>query len=392
LPANLTAEAKAKWQLAQISKNPKEKLQAYVEFLAAIPQHKGNERLRAQVKTKIAELKQEIITRRGRHGGGKSPWSLEREGAAQVMILGLTNTGKSSLLKSLTNAQVTVASYEYTTQQPVPGILQFQDIQIQLVELPAPRRARSGRYEIQAESVDLVHRTDGLIVVLDVTNEPQRQLQSIITCLADADISIQRLVSRVEVVLTKGSGEIRIATTSTQTSSVSHERIRELLHSYGIGNALVRIYGNASIGDVEDAVLENVTLYKPTLLVANKIDLDLRREASSRFMGDVPGFLPIVLTSCLTGQGLTTIGGRLFESLGIIRVYTKEPNDPRPSDHPFVVRAGTTVKELASSIHTNLAERYRYSRIWGSTSKFAGERVGPDHVLGDQDVVEIHTT
>ena len=391
MPANLTAEAKAKWQLAQLSKNPKEKLQAYVEFLAEIPAHKGNERLRAQVKTKIAELKQEIITRRGKHGGGKSPWSVEREGAAQVMILGPTNTGKSSLLKSLTNAQPTIASYEYTTQQPVPGILQFEDIQIQLVEVPAPRLARTGLYEFQPEAIDLVHHCDGLIVMVDLTSNPQHQLELIIKTLEEADISVLKPLSRVEVVPTKGAGEIRIATTSTQ-SSVSHEQIRELLHSYGVGNALVRIYGSASIDDVEDAVLENVTLYKPTLLVANKMDLYSARDASLRFTGNLPVSLPTAIVSCLTGQGLASIGGKLFESLGLVRVYTKEPNDSKPSDHPFVVRAGTTVRELAMSIHTNLAERYRYSRIWGSTSKFAGERVGPEHVLGDQDVVEIHTT
>ena len=391
MPANLTAEAKAKLQLAQTSKNPKEKLQAYVEFLAATPQHKGNERLRAQVKTKMAELKQEIITQRGRHGSGKSPWSVQREGAAQVMVVGLTKSGKSSLLRSLTNAQVTVASYEYTTQRPIPGILQFQDIQIQLVELPAPRLAQNVRYEFQPECIELIRRCDGLVVLVDLANDPQRQLDLITTSLEEADISIQKPLSRVEIVRPKGSGEVRIAMTNTQTS-LSPERIRDLLHSYGIGNALVRIYGNASIDDVEDAVLENVTLYKPTLLVANKADLDLRREVSSKFIGTVPDFLPTALVSCLTGQGLTTIGSKLFESLEIIRVYTKEPNESKPSDHPFVVRAGTTVRELAGSIHTNLAERYRYSRIWGSTSKFAGERVGPEHVLGDQDVVEIHTT
>ena len=391
MPANLTAEAKAKLQLAQTSKNPKEKLQAYVEFLAATPQHKGNERLRAQVKTKIAELKQEIITQRGRRGSGKSPWSVQREGAAQVMVVGLTKSGKSSLLRAMTNAQVTVASYEYTTQRPIPGILQFQDIQIQLVELPAPRLAQNVRYEFQPECIDLIRRCDGLVVLVDLANDPQRQLELITSSLEEADISIQKPLSRVEIVRPKGSGEVRIAMTNTQTS-LSHERIRDLLHSYGIGNALVRIYGNASIDDVEDAVLENVTLYKPTLLVANKVDLDLGREVSSKFIGTVPDFLPTALASCLTGQGLTTIGSKLFESLEIIRVYTKEPNESKPSDHPFVVRAGTTVGELAGSIHTNLAERYRYSRIWGSTSKFAGERVGPEHVLGDQDIVEIHTT
>ncbi len=307
------------------------------------------------------------------------------------MVVGLTNSGKSSLLRSLTNAQVTVASYEYTTQRPIPGILQFQDIQIQLVELPAPRLAQSRHYEFQPECIDLIRRCDGLIVLVDLMNDPERQLDLITTSLEEADVSIQKPLSRVEIVRPKGSGEVRIAMTNTQTS-LSHERIRELLHSYGIGNALVRIYGNASIDDVEDAVLENVMLYKPALLVANKVDLDWGHEVSSSFVGTAPNFLPTALTSCLTGQGLTTIGSRLFESLEMIRVYTKEPNESKPSDHPFVVHAGTTVRELAGSIHTNLAERYRYSRIWGSTSKFAGERVGPEHVLGDQDIVEIHTT
>src|SRR5208337_4809560 len=93
-----------------------------------------------------------------------------------------------------------------------------------------------------------------------------------------------------------------------------HAQIRELLHSYGVGNALVRIYGSASIDDVEDAVLENVTLYKPTLLVANKIDLYSAREISSMFIGNIPTSLPTAITSCLTGQGLTAIGSKLFES------------------------------------------------------------------------------
>jgi hypothetical protein len=142
--------------------------------------------------------------------------------------------------------------------------------------------------------------------------------------------------------------------------------------------------------DVEDAIFENVTLYKPTTVAANKLDLDVGREASARFLSNVTGF-PTTIVSCLTGQGLDTIGRQVFSSLGIVRVYTKEPNASKPSEHPFVVPGGTTVRELARSIHTDLADRYRYSRIWGPSSKFAGERVGPDHVLGDRDIVEIHT-
>jgi ribosome-interacting GTPase 1 len=253
LPANLTAEAKAKWNLAQTTKNPKEKLQAFQEFLSAIPKHKGNERLRAQVKTKIAQLRKEIVSQR-RSGSGHSQWSLEREGAAQVMIFGATKSGKSSILRTLTNAQATVASYEYTTQRPIPGMLQYQDIQIQLVELPAPRIGRSGQCEVQPESADLIRGCDGLMLVVDLANEPTRQFKLGIGCLEEAHIFLQRPLSRVEIVPDKGSGEVRIAASGVQ-GPLTPEQIRGLLYSYGIRNALVRIYGSASIGDVEDAIL-----------------------------------------------------------------------------------------------------------------------------------------
>lgn len=389
LPANLPPEAKAKWNEALNARNPREKMQAYQEFLSMVPKHKGNERLRAQTKTKIATLKEEIAAQRGKHGG-RSSWYVEREGAAQLVIIGPTNAGRSSLLRALTNAQVAIAPYEYTTRRPSPGMLQYEDIQIQLVELPAPQMTPSGSYEIQPEAVDLTRTADGIILFVDLSSNPLEQFRSMIAALAELKISTQRQTTKVEVVTEKGSGEIRIAASGIQ-SSCTPEEIRELLHSYGVKSALVRIYGEASISDVEDAILENVTVYKPTIVVSNKSDLPGAREALASFEEYVPQALPVVSTSCLTGQGLRPMGELIFRSLGVIRVYTKEPNQPRPSEFPFVVRGGTTVGELARSIHTDLADRYRYSRIWGPTSKFAGERVGPDHVLGDKDVVEIHT-
>lgn len=390
MPANLTPEAKAKWKAALIARNPKEKLQAFQDFLSTIPKHKGNERLQAQVKTKIATLKEEIVAQRRRHGGSRSSWYVEREGAAQVMLFGPTNAGRSSLLRSTTNAQVAAAEYSYTTQRPVPGMLPFEDIQLQLVELPAPQVNVEGNFEIQPEAIDLIHACDGLMLVVDLSSDPAQQVSSLLASLQESRISTIRGSSRVEILSEKGSGEIRIATSGVQ-KSCTPAQIRELLHSYGIRNALVRIYGDASIGDVEDAIFENVTTYKPSIVVANKIDLLKARENATNFKESLPVSLPVVFTSCLTREGLGHIGELVFRALGMIRVYTKEPKELRPSDHPFVVKGGTTVRELARNIHSDLAERYRYSRIWGSTSKFAGERVGPDHVLGDRDVVEIHT-
>ncbi len=269
-------------------------------------------------------------------------------------------------------------------------MLQYEDIQLQLVELPAPQFGGDSRYQVQPEAVDLIRSSDGLILVIDLSADPARQLGSMIASLEDVRVSTQKPLSRVEVVREKGSGELRIATSGQQTLCTPAQ-IRQLLHSYGIRNALVRIYGDASAEDVEDAIFENVMMYKPTMVIGNKIDLAEDRQASVELSRQLPKTLPTAFTSSLTGQGLKDVGETLFRSLGIIRVYTKEPNEAKPSQFPFVVRGGKTVGELARSIHTDLADRYRYSRIWGPTSKFPGERVGPDHVLGDQDIVEIHT-
>ena len=379
MPANLTAEAKAKWHQAQAAKNSREKLQAFQEFLSLVPKHKGNERLRAQVKTKIAELKQDIVIQRGRRAGGRTSWTVERVGSAQVMLYGPTKAGKSSLLSKLTNAQAQVATYAYTTRRPIPGMLQFEDIQFQLVELPAPQIGSDGKFEVQTEAADLIRAADGLMLVVDLSDNPVDQLNSLVVGLEEARISTIRTSSRVEIVPEKGAGEIRIATTGAHESHPV-EKIRELLHSYGIRNALVRMYGEVSIDDIEDAILENVTVHKPTLVVGNKMDLKKWGQGSDELVEKAQ--LPVVLTSCLTGQGLPSMGETLFRSLDIVRVYTKEPNEPKPSQYPFVVRAGTTVRDLARNIHTDLAERYRYSRIWGPTSKFPGERVGPGPCSG----------
>ena len=390
MPVNLPPEAKEKWNEALAERNLRRKLRAFQEFLPMIPKLKGNERLRSQINANITTLKEDVAAQTGRRSGGRSTWSIEPEGDVQVMLFGPTNAGRSSLLRALTNAQPTVGDYEFTTQRPAPGILPHEDIQIQLVELPAPQLDQEGDYAIQPEAIDLIRASEGLLLVMDLASDPIRQYRTITRALGRIRISTQKPSSRVDIVREKGAGEIRIATSGTQTSA-DPSKIKTLLHSYGIKNALVRIYGDATIDDIEDAILENVTLYKPSLVIGNKLDLPIAKSTSSEFENRISEELPVLLTSCLTGQGLARVGEETFRCLGMIRVYTKEPNQSKPSEHPFVVRSGTTVRELARSIHSDLAEKYRYSRVWGATSKFGGERVGPQHVLGDRDIVEIHS-
>lgn len=163
--------------------------------------------------------------------------------------------------------------------------------------------------------------------------------------------------------------------------------VRKLLESYKIYNAHVKIYGEVSVDDVEQALFENIT-YKPSIVFINKVDLrrpddsDIN-ELRKRFNG------PIIIGSAVSGLGLDKIGHEIFNYLELVRVYTKAPNTP-PSQKPLVLRRGATIQDVALNIHKDFVERFQYARVWGPSAKYPGERVGLEHVVEDKDIVEIH--
>jgi ribosome-interacting GTPase 1 len=387
LPANLTAEAKAKWNKAQQARTAKEKISALQEFLSAIPKHKGNERLRAQIKRKIALLKAEVRAKK-RGGGRGAERSIQRAGAAQIVILGLTKVGRSSLLTAVTAARPIVASYPYATQENVPGMLQFEDLQLQLIELPALVPDRDGKFVFQEGSADLVRNCDGLIVMVDLGAEPVEQFDQIVAELAHSQVGITKLESNVSVVKTQAGGLQLFA--AGRLVGCTRDQVASLLKSYTIPNAVVRTTGDASLDDIEDVILETNLNYKPTIVVANKADLPNAPENSRRLLEHVGSMTDLLVTSCLTKFGVSELGRKLFETLDLVRVYTKEPNASAASPEPFVIKGGTTVGELSRQIHTALFREFKYARVWGESVSYEGERVGISHVLLDGDVVEIH--
>jgi ribosome-interacting GTPase 1 len=388
LPANLTAEAKAKWNKAQQARTAKEKIPALQEFLSAIPKHKGNERLRAQIKRKIALLKAETRTKQRRGGGRSTERSLQKAGAAQIAILGLTKVGRSSLLAAVTAARPVVASYPYATKESVPGMLQFEDVQFQLVELPALVPGEEGRFVFQEGSASLVRGCDGLIVMVDLGDEPVEQLGAILAELGRLQVSIQKLESNVSILRTRSGGIQLFA--AGHLMGCTRDEVSSLLKSYAISNAIIRTTGDVTLDDIEDVILETNLIYKPTIVLANKADLADASTNSRRLLENADGKLPVLVVSCHTGFGMPELGKRLFEALNIVRVYTKEPNAAHPSPDPFVIKRGTTVGELSRQIHSVLFRQFKYARVWGKSASYDGERVGIGHILSDGDVVQIH--
>ena len=334
MPANLTPDYKRAEAAYKRARDPRERLELLQEMHRTIPKHKGTEHLRAEIKTKIKELRDELAgPAKGGDRSGPATF-IHPDGAAQVAILGPPNTGKSTLHAALTGSHAHTGAYPFTTLYPEPGMLPVDDTHIQLVDLPPV----SPRHPIPWIG-NALQSADGALLVIDL-GQPG--------CVEQI-IEVRELLAERRVTLT-GSWD-----------------------------------GEPAEGDDPFAVR------LPTLLVANKsdaiadIDGDL---AVCRELGDF--HFPTTTVSAATGADLDTIGPWLFRNLDIVRVYTKAPGKPPDMQRPYTVRSGATVADVAMLVHRDLAASFQHARLWGRDA-YDGQQVGRDHQVEDGDVLEIHT-
>ncbi|MBS7609895.1 TGS domain-containing protein [Candidatus Bathyarchaeota archaeon] len=386
---NLPIKAKLKWAEVEAARNPSEKIRLMKEFLSLCPKHKGTSRLVAHVKHQIAVLEEEILEkRRIAKGRGPSRFYVEKAGAAQVVVLGLTGSGRSSLLVALTNANPTIGTYPYTTKEPIPGMLSFEDVQLQLVEAPALMEGSGDGRGNGFQIFSLVRNADGIVILLDASKEPLEAYKTVIRELEKARILVEKPRGRVEIIRLSHGKDIRLVG-NPRLQGCSPEEIVRLLKGFGIQSSIVRLQGTVTLEDVENALFGNV-VYKPTLVLANKMDLPEAEKGYEELRRALEKTLPILAISCVTRQGLDQVGPLLFQTLKLVRVYTKKPGE-RPSPVPLILRSGSSVSDVARLVHTDLYENFSYARLWGQNAKYQGERVGASYIVKDRDILEIHT-
>ena len=183
MPANLPPqyfEAEKNYRLA---KNAQEKINALEEMLAIMPKHKGTDHLRGELRRRISKLTQALGKRSATQRAAM--FRIEREGAAQVIVIGLPNAGKSQLVSSITNAEPTVAEYPFTTHTATPGMMEFENIQIQLIDTP-PLMPHS----IEPWLPPMLRGADALLVVVDLSDAPLAQMEAIITQLENMRVGL----------------------------------------------------------------------------------------------------------------------------------------------------------------------------------------------------------
>jgi len=339
MPANLSPEYKAAEAAYRKAREPRERLEYLREMLRTIPKHKGTERLQADIKARIKDLADEIDV--GRRGGGHGGPALviRPEGAAQIALIGPPNAGKSLLHARLTASGAHDARYPFTTQYPLPGMMPYEDVHFQLVDLPA----------IAAE-----HPVPWL----------QATLQSADAALFVVDVSDPGCVEQI--------GDVHATLTTRRVALSEH-------------------WETATTAPDDDAEQgDPFALRLPTLLVANKSDRIEHIDAEIDALRELAAIrYPALAVSAVSGHGLGELAAMLFRLLGIVRVYTKTPGHAPERVRPFTLRRGETVREVARLVHRDLEHTVRYARVWGR-SGFDGQQVGPDHVVADRDVIELH--
>lgn len=326
MPTNLPPDYFEVDKLYRAARSPEEKAELLEELIGTIPKHKGTDHLRADLRRKLSKLKEASQKGRGT-GRRQSAFHIDKEGGGQVVIVGPANVGKSALVAALTNATPEVSASPRSTWAPTPGMMQADNVQIQLVDTPP-----LDRDFIDPEFPNLLRRCDLILLVVDLQADPFEQLEDTVVLLEENRIVPLRLKER-------------------------HAGRRGLV-------------------------------FKPVLVLVNKNDDESSDEDFQIFCELLEGDWPLISISAETGRNFDQLKLAVFELLGIMRIYSKAPGKKPDFSAPFVIQKGSTVEEFAGKIHKDFHDNLKTARVWGS-AQYDGQMVKRDHILLDGDVVEL---
>ncbi len=325
MPANLPPQYFEAEKRYRSAKEPEEKIAALEAMLAIMPHHKGTDKLHAVLRQKIAKFSQEAEKKYAT--ARRTGFYIDREGAGQVMLVGPANAGKSQLLAAVTEAIPEIAEYPFTTKTPMPGMMKFEDIQIQLVDTPP-----IGHKEVRILLANALRNADLIAIIIDLSLEPISQVEATLQGLREA---------RIEPLTDDG----------TQPTPGSYS--------------------------------------SRMLIVGNKNELAGSNRNWERLHSQYAKLFPLVSISAREGRGLEEFKRAVYQALNIIRVYTKTPGSKADLTDPMVLEKGSTLEEAAESLHKDFYQNLKYAVVWGS-GKYDGQRVSKGHVLQDGDIVEFH--
>ncbi|MCR4368948.1 MAG: TGS domain-containing protein [archaeon] len=351
MPINASIEfdkAKAKYEAAQ---TPSEKMEALSEMRSLAPNHKGAENLRVEITGKIAKLREEIEKQKlAKKSTGKSI-NVKKDGDGQIVILGLPNTGKSTLLKKITGVNVEIAPYPFTTSQPEIGMMDYKGAKVQLIEVPAIIEGSGEGKANGTQLLSLARNADAVIITCQKISEKEIVAKE----LEKTGIIVFREKPKIAIKQSQFRG---ITISGKQHLKMSENEFESTLKSFGIFNASVHLEEQTDQTKLMEALDQSLD-YKKTLTINPMEETDLEK-----------------------------LKEKIFLLLGKIIVYTKKPGSEPDYNDPLVMKNGATISDAAEIVHKELAKNLKFAKVWGS-SKYDGQRVPKDYVLQSGDVVEM---
>ena len=361
-----------------------EKIKKIQDEITRTQVNKATERHLGVLKARIARLKNEMeVLAARKSGGGGGGYTVKKDGNATVVLLGLPSVGKSTLLNHLTNSNSKVGVYDFTTLTVIPGILDYNGAKIQILDIPGIIKGASLGRGLGKRILSATRSANLILVVLDVFNPNTRDI--LLDEIRAVGLRPDETTPNIRIVK-RGSGGIHI-TDLVGMTQMHPDGIKEILREYRFHNARVVVREDASYEQLIDVMMKN-RIYVPTLTVLNKIDM-----VDQQYLDEIAeqcdfDYLPISADNDVNLDGLKDA---IFDRLNLIRLYMK-PRGKKPDfEEPLIIRNGSTVGEITDTIHKNLREEVRFTRIWGKSVKYAGQIVGLAHRPMDEDIITFFT-
>lgn len=259
MPTNVTAEYLAAEEEYRNAKTIPEKIRALEKMYALVPKHKGTEKLRLQIKRRLAELRRELEKQRQQRKGGGYSLAVKKEGAAQIVLVGLPNVGKSELLRALTGVDVESADYPFTTTEPVPAMMNYKDVQIQLVEVPGLLEGAALGKGMGPQLLAVIRNADAIAIVIDLSEDPIKQMEILLREFERAGIKVNKRRPRVEIRKTPSGG---IVINGAENIKGDLSEVMRMLREEKIHSAEITVKEPVTLEEFADALDDSLVWKK----------------------------------------------------------------------------------------------------------------------------------
>jgi len=356
-----------------------QRLKELDDELKNTPYNKRTQHAVGLLKAKIARLKDTMLTRASKGGGGYS-YAVRKSGDASVVLVGYPSVGKSTLLNALTNANSAVGAYAFTTLDVVPGVMEYKHAKIQILDVPGILKGAALGKGRGREVLSVVRNADMVLLLVDIAHP--EHLPVLKKELYDSGLRINEEKPDVKI-KKKARGGISIGTT-VKLSKLTKRTAQSILREFHINNADVVIRTDITAEQLIDMIEDNKH-YLPGIIVLTKADM------AGDALGEITEKVhPDICISAETGMNIAQLKESIFSGLRFIRIYCKEVGKKPDLNVPLIMRKGTTVRDVCNSLHREFVSRFKTARVWGSSAKFPGQKQGLGHILKDSDIVEIN--